>query len=236
LNFLFGRMKEAIEDHQRAKEVDPFNPLHVGWLAELYRMDGRLDEAEAEAMKSIEMNPRFTTGHFVLGLVYKDRGLLDEAIEAIQKAVDVSPAWRWALGSVFVKAGRVDEARDLLNELNSMKTGPWTAFWKVQLNAALGNNDEALRWTTYEPHHHWLAWARVLDWFEPLREDPRFPDLLRRMNLPPIQEDPNGCVAAFNKPSGRRFLGVPTIRCLLSENRTWPTLRNGSSSYCRRRG
>lgn len=185
LNFLFGRTKEAIEDHKRAKEIDPFNPLHVAWLGELYRYEGRLDEAEAEALKSIEMNPRFTPGHFVLGLVYQDRGLYDEAIEAIQKAVDVSPAWKWALGSAYVKAGRLDEARDLLNELNSMKTDPWTAFWRVQLNAAMGNNDEAFRWTTYEPHHHWLAWARVLDWFEPLWEDPRLPDLIRRMNLPP---------------------------------------------------
>lgn len=184
LNFLFGRVKEAIEDHKRAKEVDPFNPLHVAWLGELYRFEGRLDEAEAEALQSIEMNPRFVVGHFVLGLVYKDRGLYDQAIEAIQRAVDVSPHWKWALGSIFVKAGRVDEALGLLSELNSMTTSPWTAFWRVQLNAALGNHDEALRWTEYEPHHHWLAWSRILDWFEPLWEDPRFPDLLRRMNLP----------------------------------------------------
>lgn len=185
LNFLFGRMKEAIEDHRRAKEVDPFNPLHVGWLAELYRMDGRLDEAEEEARKSIEMDPRFTPGHFVLGLVYQDRGMYEEAIATLQKAAEISAAWRWALAPVYLQAGRIEEARDLLNELNSLKTGPWTAFWRVQLNTALGNHDEALRWTEYEPHHHWLAWARVLDWFEPLWADPRFPELLRRMNLPP---------------------------------------------------
>ena len=54
--------------------------------------------------------------------------------------------------------------------------------------SALGDNDEAFRWLNYEPHHAWVAWVRVLDWCAPLRNDPRFPALLRRMNLPPLQE------------------------------------------------
>ena len=187
-HFIFGRMKEAIEDHKRAKEVDPFNPMHVIWLAELYRMDGQLDEAEAEALKGIEMLPGVATGRFILGRIYQDRGLHEKSIEVIQKAADLNPSFKWTLGSAYVKAGRLDEARDLLNELNSLEANPWTAFWRVLLNATLGENDEAFRWTAYEPHHHWLASIRVLDWFDPaFREDPRFPDLLRRMNLPLLE-------------------------------------------------
>lgn len=185
-HFIHGRTKEAIEDHIRAQQVDPFNPLHAAWLGELYRSEGRFDEATAEALKSIDMDPKFPIGHYVLGLVYQDQGMHDKAIEAMQKAMEASPHWKWALGSVYVKAGRIEEARKILDELNQLKTGPFRAFWKAQIYAALGENDEAFRWLNFEPHHVWVAGLRSLDWFAPLRKDPRFPDELRRMNLPPL--------------------------------------------------
>jgi serine/threonine-protein kinase len=186
---LFGRMKEAIDEHKRAKELDPFNPLHVAWLGELYRWERRYDEAAAEALKSIEMAPKFPTGHFVLGFVYQDQGRYDPAIAAIQKAAEADPDWRWALGPIYVAAGRREEARKLLAELNRQKVIAWTAFWRVAIYGALGENDEAFRWLNYEPHHVWIPWIRVIPgWgFERLRNDPRFPAQLRRMNLPPVK-------------------------------------------------
>jgi len=182
---LFGRMEEAIEEHKRAKELDPFNPLHTAWLGELYRWEGRYDEATAEALKSIEMAPNFPVGHMVLAHVYQDQGRYDEAIAAIRKAAEASARYRWVLGPAYVAAGRTDEARQVLAELNQQKDGPWIALWRARLYTALGENDEAFRWLNYEPHHAFLAWVRVGDWAAPLRKDPRFRDLLRRMNLPP---------------------------------------------------
>jgi TolB-like protein len=186
---LFGRMEEAIEEHKRAKELDPFNPLHTAWLGELYRWERRYDEAAAEALKSIEMAPNFPTGHFVLGLVYQDKGMYDKAIAAIRKAAEADPAWRWALGPAYLAAGRTDEARKLLAELNQQKGTAWTAFWRLAIYAALGQNDEAFRWLNYKQHHVWIPWIRVLPgWgLEGLRTDPRFPAQLRRMNLPPLK-------------------------------------------------
>ncbi|MCU0290604.1 MAG: tetratricopeptide repeat-containing serine/threonine-protein kinase [Thermoanaerobaculaceae bacterium] len=187
---LFGRMKEAIEDHKRAQELDPLNPLHTAWLGELYRWEGRLDEAEAEARRAIEMDPRFPPSYFVLGLVYQDRGMYDQAIAAMQKAEEASPPWHWAVGPTYVRAGRAEEARRLLAELNTKKPTPWGAFWRVAISSALGEHDEAFRWLEYEPHHIWIAWFRVLDWCPVPRTDPRFDAALRRMNLPPLPLDP----------------------------------------------
>jgi len=186
---LFGRMKEAIEEHKRAKELDPFNPNMTAWLGELYRWERRYDEAAAEARKALEMDPGFPASHFILGFVYKDQGRYDQAIAAIQKAAEADPDWRWALGPIYALAGRSDEARKLLAELNRQKVIPWTAFWRATIYGALGENDEAFRWINYPRHHAWLPWIRVLPgWgFERLRTDPRFPDQLRRMNLPPVK-------------------------------------------------
>ena len=53
---LFGRINEAIEEHKRAQELDPFTPMHTAWLAELYRWVGEYDLALAELDKVFEMN------------------------------------------------------------------------------------------------------------------------------------------------------------------------------------
>jgi non-specific serine/threonine protein kinase len=188
IHALFGRMKEALEEHKRAKELDPFNPLHTAWLGELYRWERRYDEATAEARKSIEMAPGFPPGHYVLALVYEDKGMYDQAIAATQKAAEADPDWRWAVGPTYVAAGRREEARKVLAELKKQKVIPWTAFWLVMLHSALGELDEAFRWMNYEHQHAWIPWVRVLPWAgcAAMRKDPRFPAQMRRMNLPPI--------------------------------------------------
>jgi TolB-like protein len=184
---LFDRIPEAIEEHQRAKELDPFNPLHVAWLGELYRMNGQPREAEAECLKSIEMAPAFPPGHFVLGLVYTAQGRHQEAIAAIEKASEGSQ-YRWALGPAYAAAGRREEAVRLLDELTREKVTPWRAFWRAINHAQVGDLDEAFKWLEYEPHHIFVPWVRVLDWAAPLHRDPRFPAQLERMHLPPLRE------------------------------------------------
>jgi TolB-like protein len=186
---LFGRMKEAIEEHKRAQELDPFNPLHTAWLGELYRMERRYDEALAATRKSIEMAPEFPPGHYLQGLIYKDKGMYDQAIAEIQKAAQADPDWRWALGPMYASAGHRDAARKVLAELKRQKVIPWTAFWLAVNYTALGEKDEAFHWLNYEHQHAWLPWIRVLPWYDDpagVRQDPRFQALLRRMNLPPI--------------------------------------------------
>jgi TolB-like protein len=183
---LFGRMKQAVEEHKRAKELDPFNPLHTAFLGELYRYERRYDEAIGEARKSIEMAPGFPPGHVVLGCVYMNQGKYDQSIAALHKAAEADAGWRWALGPAYVAAGRREEARKLLAELEKQKVIPWVAYWQVMLHSTLGEMDEAFRWLNYDHQHAWIPWVRVIPEFAALRKDPRFPAQMRRMNLPPI--------------------------------------------------
>ena len=60
----------------------------------------------------------------------------------------------------------------------------WNAWSLMNLNALLGNKDEAFKWLAYEPHHAFAAWAAVDEDLESLHDDPRWEDFLKRLNLP----------------------------------------------------
>ncbi len=182
---LFGRMQEAIAEHKRAQELDPMLPLHTAWLAEIYRRLGRFDEAIAECKKAIDIYPNTPIGHHNLARVYMDQKRFEEAFAEYRKAGEGSPAYRFAIGVGYAEAGRRDDAFRVLAEMESLPPSPWRAWWRATLNSVLGNKDEAFRWLNYERPHAWLPWIRTNENFIPLRGDPRFDQLMRRMNLPP---------------------------------------------------
>jgi tetratricopeptide (TPR) repeat protein len=184
LHVVAGEMEEAIVEHKRAQELDPLTPSHTAWLGSIYRQMGRHEEAIAEAQKAIEIDPNFPVSYAVLAQVYSDQGRHEEAIAAFQKAAEAAPPWKFVAGPVYVKAGRPEEARKLLAELEQRKPTPWNALYRAQLNAWLGNKDEAFRWLDYKPPHMFLGIVAG-EAFKPLHGDPRHTALLKRMNRLP---------------------------------------------------
>ncbi|MFQ5603713.1 MAG: protein kinase [bacterium] len=181
---LFGRLDEAVVEHKRAQELDPLTPLHTVWLGGLYWYGGRYEEALIEARKLVERYPDNAVRLFVLGTSAASLGMYEEAITAHEKLVAINPFWKYALGRTYAAAGRKDDARRILAELEAQEATSWNALGLAELHSALGQKDEAFRWLAYEPPHAWLPWSRTNPALEPLRDDPRFRDLLLRMNLP----------------------------------------------------
>jgi serine/threonine protein kinase/tetratricopeptide (TPR) repeat protein len=183
---LFGRLDEAIVEHKRAQELDPLMRLYTIELGVLYWIGGDYEKAIVEIQKALELNPNSKHGLFFLGQVLADAGMYEEAIAVHQKAVAISPnvKLKWALGHTYALAGRWDEAREILVELEEEEATSMGAYGLAALYAALGEKDDAFRWLAYEQPHAWVPWIRVLPLFEPLWDDPRFKDLLQRMNLP----------------------------------------------------
>ncbi len=183
LHALFGRMEEAIAAGKRARQLDPLSDIYH-WAADFYRMAGRYEEAIAETRRALEMNPNLFNSRIVLASTYTDQGKHEEAIAEYKKAIAIAPGMKGYLGIGYAMAGRTEEARKVLSEFESMKLTGWTAHWRASINTLLGNKDEAFRMLNYEPHHDWLSAVRD-DGFKPLRGDPRFLALMKRMNLPP---------------------------------------------------
>ncbi|UCF39660.1 MAG: protein kinase, partial [Gemmatimonadota bacterium] len=180
---LFRRLDEAVREHERARELDPLTPLHTVWLPGLYYYAGQHEKALAGAREVLTQYPDHATALYVFGSSAAQMGLYDEAIEALEKAAALNPRWRFAVGRTHALAGRRDEALRILAELESEGPSPWGAIAMADLNAALGNYDAVFEWLAYEPTHAWLPWSRENPMLEPVRDDPRFDELLRRLNL-----------------------------------------------------
>ena len=183
---LFGRMEEAFEEHEIAKALDPLNPLHTAGLGWLYLFEEQWEEAEREARLALEVDPQDGMGLYVLAEALAARGRHEEALEVARRA---RPGGRgWILGRQLALAGHTDEARAIAAEMEAEMEAdgptPWGAWTIAVLYSTLGEKDDAFRWLDYEHIHCWVIGINTLRPFEPLRDDPRFPGLMERMNLP----------------------------------------------------
>lgn len=109
--------------------------------------------------------------------------MYEEALGVQRKAGTGNPALMWSQGLTYALAGRRDDARRILAELE--RTGGDT-LRVAQIHLTLGARDEALRWleAAYEERNSNVPWIGITPSLRPLRNDPRFADLLRRMKLP----------------------------------------------------
>jgi TolB-like protein len=186
---LFDRLDEAIAEHKLARDLDPLRPGQTAWLGGLYNFAGQHDEAIAEARKALELNPSFPPSYYVLRLAYSRKGMHEEAIAAARRFAEVSPqiGGKAILGVAYALAGQKEEALKIASEVDQSNRAGMLLFFAPQLYLALGNKDAALQPLElgYEAHFPFLPWIRVRGGeFDDLRDEPRFQDLLRRMNLP----------------------------------------------------
>lgn len=184
-----GRVEESIASSNRARELDPFSlsiSAQRGFLLENAR---RYDEAIEQLRNVIAMDPNHYQAHWFLGHTYALNKQFDQAIAASQKAVDVSqraPGALGMLGMVYALAGRKDEANKILNELLDLNKSRYvTPAAFANLYIGLDNKDQAFFWLekAFQERSNYLAYLKVFPILDPLRSDPRFADLVRRVGL-----------------------------------------------------
>ncbi len=125
-----------------------------------------------------------------MGHTYALNKQFEQAIAASQKAVDVSqraPGALGMLGMVYALAGQKDEANKILNELLELNKRRYvTPAALANLYIGLDNKDQAFFWLekAFQERSNYLAYLKVFPILDPLRSDPRFADLVRRVGLP----------------------------------------------------
>ena len=183
-----GRTEEALAWARRARDLDPLGTSGhtIGWtLLNAHRYD----EAIREFRDVLAVRPDDRLPLWPLGWALICNYQAEEAIPELEKAISVtdrSPGVISALISAYAHAGRRADALRLLEELKKrQQTGYVPAGAFVNAYLGLGNNDEAFAWfeRAYEEQSNALIYIKVFPLFDPLRGDPRFQDLVRRVGL-----------------------------------------------------
>ena len=183
-----GRNDEAIAEIRKAESLDPLSLITGADVATLLVIARRYDEAIEHAKKTIELGPDFAVSHFALGMAYEQKGQSDGAIAAFQKAVEFSggnTAFKSNLAHAYAVAGRRSDAVAILNELKDRSKHEFLNPSEIALiYVGLGQKDQAMVWL--EKAYEGRFDPVILTWpaFDPLRSDPRFHDLVRRIGLP----------------------------------------------------
>ncbi len=156
----------------------------------LHYFERRPGRAVPCLQKTLKMDSKFYPARCFLGLAYEQAGEVAKAVDQFQKAVDLSggaPAALAMLGHAQALAGQAKEARAGLKELKKLSAQHYVPPVRVGLiHAALEEKQQAFEWLekAYRERSHWLLFLNVDPIFDPLRSDPRFRDLLRRVGLP----------------------------------------------------
>jgi TolB-like protein/DNA-binding winged helix-turn-helix (wHTH) protein/Tfp pilus assembly protein PilF len=189
---ILARHVEALAEARRALELDPLSLLantEVGYALYWAR---EYDQAIAEFRKTLDLDPGYTRAYFGLGRAQLAKGMHEEAIQALRKGVGLysgSQTPDGLLGYAYAMAGERDEALRMADGLKRLwkQRDPDAAYELARAYAGLGDRNRALEWLdrTYQERYPSVRTVRIDPQFDGLRPDPRFQDLLRRMNFPP---------------------------------------------------
>jgi len=182
-----GRTQEALAWVERGRELDPLGSADtVGFLLIMAR---RYDESIREYRSVLAVHPEYTNARWGLGFALIVNHQTDQAIPELEKTVAMmnrSPGSLDMLATAYAHAGRPQDALTLINELKQRRQRgyvPAGAFINSYL--ALGDYDQAFFWCdeAYKEQSAILQWLKVAPLFDPVRNDPRFVDLVHRVGL-----------------------------------------------------
>jgi serine/threonine protein kinase/Flp pilus assembly protein TadD len=189
-----GRLGEAMAEEKRALQLDPLSPLINGSVAVALYEARQYDQAIEQERKTLDLNANYLMARTGLGLAYVQKSMHQESIAELEKAVAVSGGNVSALSNVgyaYAMAGRKAEAQKVLDKINELsKEGYVPAGAKARIYAGLGDKDKVFQWLETAYSERSIAGTlpgmiKVDPVFDSLHSDPRFTDLLRRMNLQP---------------------------------------------------
>jgi TolB-like protein/Flp pilus assembly protein TadD len=185
-----GRHDEAIAEIQRALEVDPIVFIQKVDAGSIYACAGQYDRAIKHLQDASDLRPNDVHVHDVLGDIYLYKGMQAESAAEYRKAAQLNgdPAGRrLALTAADAVSGNRTKASAILSDLANLPEQ--YVDWPVHLArqyASLGEKNLAMAWLekAYTEHSYALLEIRCAREFDVLQSDPRFQDLLRRMNFP----------------------------------------------------
>lgn len=180
------RFDEARNVIRQGLAIDPLLPSLYVYSAFIELDSGALDQAIAEARKALELDPDFLTANYVLGLALEQKGAYAEALPALTRALRLSPSYKADLAHLYAVSGNTREAVRILDELKAEAARTYIKDYNfAKIYAGLGRRREAIASLSraVDDHDPFVINLAVEPRFEPLRTDPEYRELMRRVGL-----------------------------------------------------
>jgi TolB-like protein/Tfp pilus assembly protein PilF len=184
-----GRMVEALAAIKHAQELDPLSLATSTNLASVLLRLGRYDLAIQIYKETVELEPKYFWAYRDLGVALAQKHRFSDSIQMLEEANLISngnPGVMAALGYSYAVAGKTAKAKGVLWGLKKLSAKTYVPPYHVAaIYAGLGNKSQALDWLdrAYEDHSSWMNGIKVDPLFTSLHSEPRFIELLKKMNL-----------------------------------------------------
>ena len=184
---LRGRHDAAIQESERARELDPLSSIINTWVGSRYFFARRYDMAVEQYRNVVEMDPGFVPVHLTLGQAYEQKGMFQEAIAELERGVSLSggPVYMASLAHAYGVAGRTRDTLRLIGDLKKLSGSRYVASFDMAIAyLGLGDKNRALASLekAVEERSPRLLFLMVEPRFDVLRSDPRFQALTRRVD------------------------------------------------------
>jgi serine/threonine-protein kinase len=181
------RFEESLVEMKRAEELDPLSGIIGTNFGDMLVFSRRYDEAIAQYKRTLLRNPNFAYAHRALGWAYGSKGMYQEALAETRAANQLGSLGRGYLGLWLSKSGNRAEALKVLEELKREATVQYVQNYDFALiYIGLGDKEQAMNYL----EKHMVARAETASSYavapelDALRSEPRFKEMLKRMNLP----------------------------------------------------
>ena len=183
-------LADAETEIAAATRLASLSPAILTDRAYIYHYYGRNEDALRFAQSALDMNPKFALGYFWQGRILtslRHYAEADRAFQSIGALRSWTPAMA-ALGYMYGRAGRADNARKILAEFAELsRQGRYASAYAIGvIHAGLGDSEQAMASleAAYHERSHWLLWLKRDPRWDDLRTDPRFLTLVRKVGLP----------------------------------------------------
>jgi len=183
-----GRFDEALRESEKARQLDPLSLIIAADYAAILYFSRQYDRAIEQFHAVLRKDPSFHTGNIVI-YACVENGMFAQALaeaEKLRPRFGEGP-WYWStLAYIYGRSGRLERARRELERLEKLnRRQPLDPVTMVWAHVGVGDKEEALAdlERAYSGHLTFLTTLKVEPVFDPLRSDPRFQDLMRRVHL-----------------------------------------------------
>jgi tetratricopeptide (TPR) repeat protein len=184
-----GRIEEGIVEVERVLQSDPLSIFVRWWHAVFLYLGRRPDRMIEEGRRMLALDPNHFLGHWVVGVGYTEAEDPGRAVAALTLSHELSGGAHFTRGFLAFalgRSGRAEEARHLIDEAETLAAEAYVSPFTIAIShSGIGDWDSAFSWWSraVDVRDPLIVPIKTLPIFDPVRDDPRYSVLLRRMNL-----------------------------------------------------